>query len=328
MVKFGLLGVSTDFQELSEFARLAEELRFDAILLPEHHQQPLWASAPLIQLAALATQTSCIRLGTAVTVMALRHPVRLAEEVATLDNLSNGRLVLGIGLGYQPSDFAALGVPFHQRLSLLEEGLAVMRLAWARDGFSFTGRHYRLEGVSAYPKPVQRPGPPLWLAGWTREGVRRAARLGDAWLGDPILGLAAEKELAEEYRKAAREVGRKPQVVLMRQYALAESRAEARRLYSEMVATTWRYYWLNRSFNLDLEPHWRHIRRPEEITFDMAAPDRVIWGSPADCARQTRRWLAETGADYLAVAFTPPPDGHQRLLQTLRLFAERVMPEV
>ncbi len=325
MVKFGLLGGRRDFQEQRQLACLAEECGFDGFFLPEHHQQPLWPSAPLVELAAIAACTSRLRLGTAVSVPALYHPVRLAEEAATLDSLSGGRLTLGLGLGYQPRDFQAFAAPASRRVSALEEAVAVLRGVWAEDGFSFPGQLCRLENVSIYPKPKQMPGPALWLAAWTLEGVRRAARLGDAWLSDPILALPAITALADAYREASTQVGRRPSVVLMRQVALAGSRDEARRLYGQAVAAMWRYYWHNRSFNYNLEPHWLEIEGPDDVTFDLAAPDRVLWGSPEDCREQLQRWLSATAADYVILAFTPSPGGHRALLDTVRLFADRVI---
>lgn len=327
-MKIGLLGTSASPGDALEMAVLAEALGFDGFFLPEHHQEPHWPSAPLVTLAAVAGRTRRLRLGTAVTVMALHNPVRLAEEAATLDVLSGGRFVLGIGMGYIARDFAALGVPAGNRLSLLEEGMEVLGRAWTQRPFTFQGRRFRFRQVSAYPAPVQRPHPPLWLAAWTEAGVRRAAALADGWLTDPVHGLEAIRRLAEEYRRAAREAGREPFVVLMRQFALAGTDEEAWRLYGEQVAAVWRYYWHSGSFNLRLEPRWAEIDDPGGISARMVVPDRVPLGGPDRCLADLRRWAEAVRPDYLIVAPTPSPHGAAGVMEMVRLFGEAVLPRL
>ncbi len=325
-MRVGLLGSGTSFAETVEMALLAEELGFDGFFLPEHHQEPFWPSAPLITLAGIAARTRRLRLGTAVTVMALHNPVRLAEEAATLDALSGGRLALGLGMGYQERDFAALGVPPPARVSLLEEGIEVLRRAWTRRPFDFSGRRFRFDGVSAYPAPAQRPHPPIWLAAWTAPGVRRAARIADGWLTDPIHGIDALQALAADYRQVAEEAGRPSFVVLMRQFALAEDPRRAAALFGEMVANVWRYYWHNSSFNLTLEPQWRDVQDPEAITAEMVMPKRVPFGGPEECLRDFREWAGALKPDYLIAVPTPSSQGHAGMLEQVRLFGRAVLP--
>lgn len=327
-MRIGILGAGASFSDDLEMAMLAEELGFDGFFLPEHHQEPFWPSAPLITLAGIAARTNSIRLGTAVTVMGLHNPVRLAEETATLDVLSGGRLVLGIGLGYQERDFAALGVDRRSRVSLLEEGIDVLRRAWTERPFTFSGRRFDFSGVSAYPAPVQRPHPPLWLAAWTEVGVRRAARVADGWLTDPIHGLDAIAALAAEYRRAAREAGREPCVVLMRQFAVAEDSAKAAALYGEMVANVWRYYWRSGSFNLQLEPSWRQISDPQAISAEMVLPQRVPFGDPEECLSDFREWIDAVQPQYVIAVPTPSPGEVDALKSGVRLLGERVLPRL
>ena len=324
----GLLGSGSSFEEIAALAVLAEDLGFDGFFLPEHHQEPFWPSAPLITLAGLAARTQRIRLGTAVTVMGLHNPVRLAEETATLDRSSGGRAIVGLGLGYIERDFAALGAPRSARVSLLEEGVEVLRRAWTQRPFSFQGRRFRFEGVSIYPEPVQRPHPPLWLAAWSRDGVRRAAGIADGWLTDPIHGLDAIALLAQEYRDAAREAGRQPCVVLMRQFAVAEDAARAAALYGEMAANVWRYYWRNGSFNLLLEPAWRRVKSPEAIDASTVLPRRVPFGGPQECLEGFRQWIDTLRPDYVIAVPTPSTLGQAALEAQVRLFGEAVLPRL
>lgn len=327
-MRTGVIGTGVTFADHLGLAALAEELGFDAFFLPEHHQEPYWPSAPLITLAAIAARTSRIRLGTAVTVMALHNPVRLAEEAATLDQLSQGRLIMGLGLGYQKKDFAALGVPRNQRRSLLEEGVQVLRAAWSQRPFTFSGRRFNFHDVSIFPEPCQKPHPPVWLGAWTREGVRRAARIADGWITDPLHGLEAVRALAEEYRQAAREAGREPCVVLMRQFALARDRRQAETLFGNAVVNTWRYYWRSKSFSRGLEPEWERLESPDAIGLDMVLPSRVPFGGPEECAQSFQEWLDVLRPQYLIATPTPCLSDPSAIAMELRLLAEGVLPRI
>src|SRR5438128_3197785 len=104
------------------------------------------------------------------------HPVRLAEDLTVLDNLSDGRMMVGAGMGYVPSEFAAMGIPRRERRQRMEETLAILRLAFTEDEFDFSGAHFQLERVRVRPRPVQPGGPPLWVAAMGEPGATRAAR--------------------------------------------------------------------------------------------------------------------------------------------------------
>jgi probable F420-dependent oxidoreductase len=136
---------------------------------------------PLTTLAWLAGQTRRIRLGVSAYVLPYRNPVVAAKVIASLDALSGGRLVLGIGSGWLREEFEALAVPFAARGARTEEYVAVMKALWAGGEARFEGRHYRLRPVRTGPPPAQRPHPPLWIAGNSARARDRAARVGDGW---------------------------------------------------------------------------------------------------------------------------------------------------
>jgi probable F420-dependent oxidoreductase len=170
--------------------RMADELGFDSIWCNDHlaipsaagdgAAEPAYAAAygeqrgqsiyePLIVLAYLAAVTRRVLLGTSVYLLPLRHPLVAARQAVSLDRLSDGRLVLGVGAGWLESEFAAVGVPYQQRGRRTDEAIAMLKSLCREDGAEFL------------PKPVQRPHPPLWIGGRSGAAVRRAARLGDAW---------------------------------------------------------------------------------------------------------------------------------------------------
>jgi probable F420-dependent oxidoreductase len=138
---------------------------------------------PLTTLAFLAGATSRVRLGISAYVMPYRNPVVTAKQVATLDRLSSGRVVLGIGVGWLAEEFAALDVPFARRGRRTEEYVAVCKALWSGGEAHLDGETYRLPPVRTGPRPAQSPHPPLWIAGNSARGIERAARIGDGWHG-------------------------------------------------------------------------------------------------------------------------------------------------
>lgn len=320
-----------DFEQVAEAACLAEAHGFHACLFGEHHGSPANDRPQLlVLLAALAAGTRTIRLGTSILLSPLYNPIAVAEAAAMVDVISNGRLILGLGLGYQPRDFEHFGVPFGQRLSRFEEGIAVIRAAWGPERFSFAGKRYQLSDVSVYPKPVQAPSPPLWLAAWSAEGARRAGRLGDAYVTDPIQNLGAIRAFAAEYRAAAETAGRPAEVVLMRELLVAPSRQEALDRYAEGLLATYRYYWQNGAFDLQYETRLRGVGSAVELTWELLAEDRVIWGTPEDCVGQIEHWCREAGSDHMQVAIPFPRAGmsqaHQ--LATIELVGTEIVSKL
>jgi probable F420-dependent oxidoreductase len=165
---------------------------------------------PLLTLAFVASATSRVRLGTSVILPTLRHPAYTAKLVATLDNLSGGRVVLGVGAGWLREEFDALGVgPFERRGTMLDEHIAVMRALWSEDVASFEGEHYRLPPVRSAPHPARRSGPPIWIGGSSDAALRRVAAIADGW--QPMaVGPDELATLVPRLRELVEQAGRDP----------------------------------------------------------------------------------------------------------------------
>lgn len=168
---------------------------------------------PVSTLMFAAAVTQRVRLGTSVLVITQRQPVLLAKQLATLDVLSGGRLIFGAGAGWMKEEFEALNVPIADHGPRMAEYLEVIRRCWTEDDPSFDGRYYKLGDVGVYPKPVQKPHPPIWIGGAADGALRRAARYGEAWhaMGPPQV-------LAEGYAKVkryAKEYGRDPDSIAL-----------------------------------------------------------------------------------------------------------------
>ena len=209
-MRFGI--VATSSGALDDRLPELDALRFDALYVVDHpsfEQPDAWS-----WLAWAAGRTRRLRLGTHVTGMPFHHPFRLAKQVATVDRLSGGRAVLGIGTGYEHADFAPHGfamLDFRGRVRQLDEGIRVIKALWTEEAAEFAGEHYRLEGGAAFaPKPVQRPGPPV-IVGLNRDGLLLplAARGADG-LNTWQLGPTQVAALAERAREACAAAGRDP----------------------------------------------------------------------------------------------------------------------
>jgi len=174
-----------NFRGILELAEHAEALGFDSVWVGDSVlARPRFEA--LTTLAAIAGRTQRVQLGTAVLLPMLRHPVVLANEVASLDHVANGRLILGLGIGgNSPAiarEFAACGIAIGRRVGLFEESVTLMRRLWAEPEVSFQGRYFQLQAVRLGLRPLQKPGVPLWLAGSADNALRRVLRLADGWL--------------------------------------------------------------------------------------------------------------------------------------------------
>lgn len=304
-------------------AQLAEASGFDSCFFGEHHQdKDGFLPSPLIVATAVAAQTRTLNVGTSVILLALHHPVRIAEDVTTLDIVSKGRIILGVGVGYQPADFRAFGVPIESRAARFEEGVEIIRKCWAGEPFSYHGDHFQLEDLHILPRPYQNPTPPLWIGASVPAAVRRAGRLGDAFVSTPSTTLEDTVRTVEIYRQAAQEAGQTPRVVLMRDAWVAPSRAEAEAVYGPEVMAAYHYYWQNQL------PEFRGMAE-SEFTLENVARDRLIMGKPETCVREFHRWQEATGADYVLLRLRHAHSGgpaHANILSAIRLFGEGVIP--
>ena len=192
------------YAEIIEQIVWGESLGYDDVWLTEHHFAPDGhAPSPLPQAAAIAVKTKTMRIGTSVLLLPLYHPVRVAEDGATIDILSGGRFELGVGIGYRPEEFAGLGIPRHQRGGRANEGLEIIRRLWEGETLSYQGKYFQLENARLSPEPVQQPRPPIWVGGFSEPAVKRAARYGDGYIGSGDM-----KGLVQTYRAELRALGK------------------------------------------------------------------------------------------------------------------------
>ena len=230
-MKLGILfanaGPFGEPEGLVHLARTAESVGFESLWTVEHVAVPKgYASRypysesgrmpgtenspipdPFVWLAYAAAVTERIRLATGVLILPQRHPLYVAKEVATLDRLSRGRAILGVGIGWLEEEFRALGIPFAERVARTEESIAALRSLWGESPSAFDGRHLHWAPLESHPKPAQRPGVPIHVGGHVPAAARRAARLGDGFFPARSDRLP---ELLRELRAECARIGRDP----------------------------------------------------------------------------------------------------------------------
>jgi probable F420-dependent oxidoreductase len=329
MIEFGVMANThpapgTDLarmvDEVIAEAQQAERAGFDSFFLTEHHQEPAgYFPSPLPLAAAIAARTSTIRLGTGIAILPLYHPTRMAEDGAVIDIISKGRLILGVGMGYQEGDFTAYGLNVRDRVSLFEEAIEIIRRAWTEERVYFVGKRHTLTNVMVTPKPVQKPHPPIWVAALGDEAMKRAGRLGDGLLADSFQLPDRLKRRVALYRATAESRRRPHKVILFREGYVAPTRAQAIAEYEAALLSTHRYYWRHGSYYQD-------IKKEEDLDLKRISLDRLILGSPDDCIEKVRMWNREIGADHFLIRFKHPGGpAHERVMQALQLFGETVI---
>jgi probable F420-dependent oxidoreductase len=215
---------------LVALARSAEEVGFESLWTVEHVVVPKGYESrypysstgrmpgpeqisipdPFVWLGYAAAVTERIRLATGVLILPQRHPLYVAKEAATLDRLSRGRAILGVGIGWLEEEFRALGIPFAERVARSEEAIAALRALWSEGPCAFDGRYQRWAALESNPKPVQRPGVPIHVGGHVAAAARRAARLGDGFFPAQTQRLP---ELLRELRAECARIGRDPREI-------------------------------------------------------------------------------------------------------------------
>ncbi len=319
--------VARMIDEIVEQAELCEQTGFDGFFFTEHHQQEDgYLPAPVLMSGIVGARTKRIKVGTCVLLAPLYHPIRLAEDIAVVDQATKGRFITAAGIAYQPSDFDAFGVNSKQRVGRTEEVVEVLRKAWTGQPFSHPSKYHKIENVRVTPRPYQDGGPPIWLAGWVPEGIARAGRMADGWIADPIQSLPVIKEYTRQYREAAKANGRKPFVCLMRDCVIGDDWQQCIDK-SAMTMVTHRWYHSFGAYAPD--KYLQDVTNSDQLTFEKVAQDRLIAGSPEQCLDQLKMWQEEIQPDYLMLRMRQLGQPAQaEALRDIRAFGEKVIPKL
>lgn len=311
----------------------AEAWGLDAIWLAEIHQQSARSvlTAPLTVLSAIATRTSRLKLGTGVQVLPLAHPLRLAEETATLDQISRGRLLLGAGRSGNPRSYAAYGVPYSESRERFYETLEVLKRAWTQEVFSFQGKYWSFNDARAVPRPYQQPHPPILIAGASEDTFPTLGALGYplfvAVRSGTLSGLAPDLDAYRAAYTAAGHPGR-GKVHLRIGMHLAQTDAQARAEAEPSIMYGYR------ALTAQLEGA-ANARRRAEIeasaaqTYDDFLRDKLIIGSPDTVIARLRHLQQKLGIDgILAELNFGARIPAAAMMRSLQLLCQEVKPNL
>jgi len=286
---------------LFRFAERAEELGFDSISLGDHIVMHSPLLEPLTVLSAFAARTKRIALTTGVLLLPLRNPAVVAKMVSSLDYLSGGRVICGVGVGGEnPKEFELCGIPLQERGRRTDEAIVILRKLWAGSHVSHSGHFWQFEDASMDPKPVQRPGPPIWVGGRSDAALRRAALLCDGW----VAYLVAPERYAASLEK-------------IRGFAAAAGRD-----LSAFTPAHHQFIYVAPNRELARDKAIAYLSKNYNQPFEGIVERYCALGSPADCVRWLER-CAESGVQHVILRSTCGPED---LLEQMAIYANEILP--
>ena len=315
-----------EYRDILDLARLVEEEGLDGVWVSEHHfSQDGYLPSLLVLLGAIAAVTERVDLGTGVVLAPLHDPLRLAEDFAVVDQLSNGRVVAGLGIGWREEEFRAFGISTRSRVRRLEETTEILRRAWSEDRFSFSGRHYSVEEVAVTPKPAHQPT--IFVGGFVDEAIKRAGRIGDGYISSRAEPVRVREAfaMAAESRRASGKKGPPATAVLMNGFVTMDPDDQ------------WDMVRRGIGHQLGVYAGWRAGTDVPGVPLRIDPPDdetirrTTAFGRPDDVVAKLEPMVAAL-ADY--------PDGHlivrlhypgmdaEPAVRAIRLFAREVAPRL
>ncbi len=320
----------------------SEELGFDEIWLTEHHFIDYGLSVdPAALAAAAASRTRRIRIGLAAAILPFHHPLRLAEQMALVDIISNGRLDVGVGRGNRPMEFRGFHVPQEESRDRFDEAVEILRRAWTEERFSYDGRFFKVPEVSVIPKPVQRPHPPLYQVCVSKDGIENTALHGWPMLNSVLFGpvdqlIANRETYVDTLKKAGRSAEEIKSLLarwgVSRQIYVAET--DARALAEAKDAELW-YQESFRKFVVperieeahpSLQPGFRAMaERLSKITWEDLVAETLAFGSPDTVARHIEV-MRDLGVGQVMCWMNFGGLAQDKVRRSMELFAREVMP--
>ena len=328
------------YRETIEQATRAEALGFESVWPVEHHFNPTVSilPCPTLLLAAIAARTTTLRLGTAIVQLPLAHPMRVAEEIATLDVLSGGRVELGVGRGGNPSHFGGFGVPMSESRDRMVESLDYIRQAWTTERFSFRGRFFQADDLALAPRPIQQPHPPIRVAANSADTATWAGHEGyPIFVASNVNPLPKLRELIPLYRRARADTGHvmaagEDLTLLMPIYVGSDRRRVERdvapsvRQFAETAASV-AATWVAKSPESERPKLQAILEQICGMTYDSVNTVTGIFDTPSACVERLQQVREELNPGRVICWFNfggliP----REQVLRSMELFSAEVMP--
>ena len=314
------------FAELTEQVRTADRLGFASLTKGSHYSAyPYQDFQQLPYLTRMMAEAPNLRLNAGIILLPLHKPLDLAEQLATMDVMSGGRMIMGVGLGYRDVEFEAFGAPRSERIRRFEENLAAIKRLWTEETVTMAGSHFTLQEASCPTRPVQKPWPPIWVGANADSAIRRAARIGDCWYINPHNRISTILDQMEVYRRAldALDKPMPKELPIRREVFVADSREEAVRLCGAQLAGKYAVY-----------AAWGQDKAmpasDADLTagFDDLAHDRFLIGSADEVAEQMIALARKTGVNHIVMSVQWSGMSQALTLEVLHRLAEEVFPRV
>jgi alkanesulfonate monooxygenase SsuD/methylene tetrahydromethanopterin reductase-like flavin-dependent oxidoreductase (luciferase family) len=314
------------FQELMAQARLADQLGFASLTKGSHYSaHPYQDFQQLPYLARVSAEAPNLRINAGIVLVPLHKPMDLAEQLATLDVMTNGKLIFGAGLGYRDVEFKGFGTSTRQKVRRFEENIEAIKRLWTEETVDMVGGHFELMGASCPLKPIQKPHPPIWIGANADRAIERAAALGTCWYINPHNTISTIKRQLEVYKKALDKLG-KPfpdELPIRREVFVARTREEALRICRPYLEDKYKTYHA-----------WGQSKAMPEGDNDLGQEldellkDRFLIGSPEEVTERLVNLALETGVNHVVMSVQWPGMPQNLVLDTMHLLAEEVFPKV
>jgi len=319
-----------DWSRAADEAKLLEDLGFDFTTMGQHSFTPEFPSpAPLTRMAWLAGQTSRLKLVTGVVILPLYSPVAIAEQVAEIAELSGGRLVLGVGVGYRAYEFAGYGVDMKTRGKRMDEAVQLLSQVFRTGQFDFDGTYYQVPKLPLVPRPETPP--PIWVGGTSEAALNRAARWADGLLTENMSTLENMSGHLARYRELAASAGRPPGSVVL--YRNAYLSTDPRRIADDFTPRVLKEHLAYRGHGAaenvdDEDDFYARAARGEAIGLDELTDGRMIAGNPEQVIAQIKAWERAIGITHVTLMGVGPAARPDERRRTLELWGKEVIPYV
>ena len=311
--------VSAARKEMIEQVRRARQSGFSSLWVPHHYAtHPMQMLAPIPILAYLLREAQGMMIGPNILILPLLNPIHVAEDAVSLDLLSGGRYVLGVGIGYRDAEFKTFDLPLSARVQRFSESIAIMRRLWTEDRVTHQGKAFRIEDLGIGLKPLRPGGPPIWVAGVVDAAVKRAARIGDAWLITNFAHLKVLVPQMKMYRATLAQLN-KPfpdEVPITRECYIGSTRGQA---LEECCAALEYKYGAYSSWGLDkLSQDAESFNQP----FEAFVKDRFIIGDKASVQEEIQRYRELLGVNHFIMRVQWPGLEHGKVMRTIAALGE------
>ena len=325
-VRFGLLLTSVHDRSVPAGQQIAEhhdlisaavDHGFDLVVAGQHFAAPtLRYLQPVPYLTSIAMQFPTVSIATGILLLPLHHPLTIAEEVATMDAVTGGRAILGVGIGYRQEEFDAFWIDRTTRSARFEESVEIIRALWTGQPLTRDGQFFQFDNVEVSTLPVQKPNPPIWVGAQVEASVRRAARVGDAWYAAPF---PSNRELIDLYQvyleeRAAHGNRALAAIPVRREVYIADSSAEAEAVVSAGASSRYGTY---RSWGLDVDDG---LGRSDWLD------NRFVLGSPSDVAEGLSHLMDQVDHSHFIYKPQWPGHDHAHAMAQLERFGAEVIP--